>query len=172
MDNVDGKDEPLRKLGPIGESYQLNEVTEIKWVEWDVHGKPINTGHEVGLWGPGAVYSHMSASYGLMCGVDLMEQLEYVPRGMAMILHGMTTAGKPLVMKVGWQYDMRCNSQPIDTGNYLIVKQVEVVTHLDQAPEFCASDATPEPEPDYFGMFVGVIGWVTEWLGGHGGHGQ
>ena len=128
IDNVDGKDEPLRNLGIIGESYQLHEVTDIKWVEWDVHGKPINTGHEVGVWGQGDVYSHMSASYDLICGEDLGDQLEFVPYGMMMLFHGMTTVGKPLVMKVGWQYDMTCNSLPIDTGSYVIVGQIAVVS--------------------------------------------
>lgn len=127
MDNVDGKDEPLRNLG-IGETYQLNEVTDIKWVEWDVHGKPINTGHEVGVWGQGAVHSFTSASYGLTCGTLLQDQLDNVPHGVAITFHAMTTVGKPLVMKVGWQYDMTCNSLPIDTGSYVIVGQVVVVS--------------------------------------------
>jgi len=127
IDNVDGKDEPLRNLG-YGEPFTMAEVHSIKTVEWDVHGKPINTGLEVGVWGVNDVYSHMSASYSLVCGVELVNQLEYVPFGMAMAFHGVTTGGKPVVMKVGWQYDMRCNSLPMESGNYLISDQIIMVS--------------------------------------------
>jgi len=128
IDNVDGKDEPLRNLGAYGEPFTMAEVHIIKTVEWDVHGKPINTGHEVGIWGVGDVYSHMSASYGLDCAFAVVDQLENVPYGMAMSFHGVTTGGKPVVMKVGWQYDMSCNSLPMETGNYLISDQIAFVS--------------------------------------------